>query len=166
MCTLAPLSSGHTHGNLFISFGFNTIKKCCVQAPTAPGNWYGLGRTGCWLWIQNAWLPPTELHPSTRNCFKWKIQKPWVVGLVFELFTEKCCFLFACLFGVCVCSFVCGMHICVCQRIYPYVCLRRPGKNTGCLLLFSVLFLSQMSLAEPEAHQARPMSQSGFPGSS
>lgn len=113
MCTLAPLSSGHTHGNLFISFGFNTIKKCCVQAPTAPGNWYGLGRTGCWLWIQNAWLPPTELHPSTRNCFKWKIQKTWVVGLVFELFTEKCCFLFACLFGVCVFICVWYAHMCV-----------------------------------------------------
>lgn len=164
MCTLVLLSSGHTHGNLFISFGFNTIKKCYAQAPTAHGNWYiGLGRTGYGLWIQTAWLPPTELHPSTRNCFKWKIQKPWNVGLVFELFTEKCGFLFACLVCVCVvCTYVCASAC-----THPYMSLWRPGEDIGCLpLLFSILFLSQMPLTEPRVHQARLMSQSGFPGSS
>lgn len=88
---------------------------------TCPhGTWKlvgGLGRTGCRLWIQTAWLLPTELHPSARNSFKWKIQKPWDVGLVFELFTEKCGVFFVCLF-VCVWY----AHTCVCV-VCTHVCV-------------------------------------------
>lgn len=142
----SPLLCSHTRKSVYFIWLEHHQKMLCTSPHGTRKLVGGLERTGCGLWIQTAWLLPTELHPSTRNCFTWTIQKLWNVGLVFELFTEKCGFLFACLFGVCVFACVWYAHMCVLVHVPIHVPLEaRGGHWMSSSIVFHLIFEPNVS---------------------